>query len=84
MLTITSGGGLVTWTIIAPGAATSFDVPDLAAIPSPDSLGLIHGPIYTSVYVARIEEFSYGRLRTGQLTSTAWNAYAFDSAGGAY
>jgi hypothetical protein len=84
LVTVTSGSGLVTWTILAPGAATSFDVPDLAAMPGPDPLGLVRGPISTSVYVARIDGFSYGRLRTGQLSSASWNAYAFDSLAGVY
>jgi hypothetical protein len=81
---ITSGGGLVTWRIAAPGGVTSFDVPDLGAINSPDHIGLLPGPISTSVHVARIEAFSYGRIRQGQLGSTSWNAHAFDTLSGAY
>jgi hypothetical protein len=81
---IESGGGLVRWTIIAPGGRSSFDVPDLAALPGPDPVGLVHGAIATTVYVARIEQFDYARLRFGQLNTGAWNAYAFDSLGGVY
>ena len=81
---VASGAGLVTWTIVAPGGKTSFDVPDLAAVASPDPLGLVPGAISTTVYVARIEEFEYGRLRYGQLSTGPWSAYAFDSLGGVY
>ena len=81
---ITSGGGLVSWRIAAPGGATSFDVPDLGALNSPDHIGLLPGPISTTVHVARIEAFSYGRIRQGQLGSTSWNAHAFDTLSGAY
>lgn len=81
---VVSGAGLVTWTIVAPGGTTSFDVPDLAAVASPDPLGLVPGAISSTVYVARIEEFDYGRLRYGQLGTGAWSAYAFDSLGGVY
>lgn len=81
---ITSGGGRVTWNIAAPGGTTDFQVPDLGALPGPDPLGLVRGPITTSVYIARIEAFSYGRLRSGQLQTAAWNAYAVDALAGAY
>ncbi len=81
---IASGAGLVTWTIVAPGGKTSFNVPDLASIASPDPLGLVPGAISTTVYVARIEQFDYGRLRYGQLSTGPWSAYAFDSLGGVY
>jgi len=81
---ITSGNGLVEWTIVSPGKLTSFDVPDLSKIASPDPLGLRRGAITTTVYVARLEGFQYGRLRNGQLSSGAWSAYAARSVSGAY
>jgi hypothetical protein len=84
MVTVTSGGGLVQWIIVAPGAATSFDVLDPNSIPSPDSLGLVRGEVVTSVYVAYIDQFSYGKLRYGQLQQAAWNAWASDFLGGSY
>jgi hypothetical protein len=83
-LQITSGNGLVTWTIAAPGGVKSFDVPDLAMLSSPDNLGLVRGAITTTVRAARIDGFTYGKLRQGQLTSTSWNAHAFDALDGAY
>jgi hypothetical protein len=84
LVTVTSGAGLVSWTIVAPGAATAFDLPDLTALADPDAVHLVHGPIRSTVYVARIDDFQYGRLRTGQLAQSAWNAGAFDSLLGAY
>ncbi|MBX3209710.1 MAG: IPT/TIG domain-containing protein [Labilithrix sp.] len=84
VMNVVSGGGLVTWTIVAPGGKTSFDVPDLAALPGPDPVGLVPGAISTTVYVARIEQFQYGRLRYGQLSTGPWSAYAFDNLGGVY
>ena len=81
---ITSGSGLVTWTIAAPGGVKSFDVPDLAALSSPDNVGLIRGGISTTVRAGRIDGFSYGKMRQGQLQSGSWNAHAFDTLNGAY
>lgn len=80
---VASGSGLVTWMIVAPGGKTAFDVPNLSGL-GPDPVGLIDGAIETTVYVARIEQFSYSRLRYGQLGTGAWAAYAFDRVGGVY
>jgi hypothetical protein len=79
---VQSSAGLVSWTIVAPGDRTSFDLPDLAALP--DNMGLVRGPIHSTAYVARIDGFSYGKLRYGQLGTGSWNAYAIDSRSGAY
>jgi hypothetical protein len=84
LVQVTSGAGLVTWTIVAPAGVTSFDVPDLAALPGPTEYGLVRGPISTTVYVARIDGFSYGRLRYGNLSQGSWTAHAFDTLNGAY
>jgi hypothetical protein len=81
---ISSGNGLVTWTVAAPSGVTSFDLPDLHALPGPDTLGLREGEIETTVRVGRIEAFSYGKVRQGQLTPGSWNAQAFDSLTGVY
>jgi hypothetical protein len=78
---VSSGSGLVTWSIVSPGK-TAFSVPDLAAIDP--KLALRHGAIETEIFVAKIDGFSYASLRSGQLQTSAWNAYAFDSADGAY
>lgn len=85
VIRIRSGNGLSTWTIVAPGGVTSFGVPDLRQLPpSAKPLGLYPGLITTIVNVARIDEFEYGKLRLGQLSSNAWNAHASDGRVGAY
>ncbi len=83
-LTVASGNGLVTWTILAPGSTRDAPLPDLSALPGPDPLGLERGAITSSLYIARIDGFSYGRLRYGQLTPGAWSAFGVDSLPGAY
>ena len=84
VITIGSGDGLVTWTIAAPGGVTSFDLPDLHALPGPDPVGLVEGLIETTIRLGRIEAFSYGKIRQGQLAPTSWNAHAFDALTGVY
>jgi hypothetical protein len=81
---ISSANSLVDWTIVAPGRLASFDVPDLTKLPSPDPVALRRGAITTTVYAARIEDFQYGRVRNGQLTTSAWSAYAARSVNGAF
>lgn len=82
-MVIDSGGGLATWTIVAPANRTTFDLPDLSALP--DSVGLRHGAITTTVYVARLDStFSYESVRSGDLASTKWTAYAWDALTGTY
>ena len=83
-ITVASGNGLSTWTIVAPGRATDFDVPDLHLLAVPGPVTLPAGTITTTTWVARIDDFQYGRLRYGQLSTTAWSAYAFDSQTGLY
>jgi hypothetical protein len=84
MIEVSSGGGLVTWAVVAPGGNTSFEVPDLHALPGPDNVGLWGGDITTTIYTARLDAFSYGTLRYGQLATGAWSAYALDTANGSY
>ncbi len=79
---ISSGEGLVVWQIVAPGSVLSFDVPDIAQVPGVSSL--LRGVITTSFTVASIAQFDYGTLRTGQLSTPAWNAYAQDQVTGSY
>ena len=84
VITISSASGLSAWTIASPGSTTSFDLPDLAALSATDRLGLIRGTIQTTVHSGRIDTFTYGTMRQGQLSSSTWNAHAFDSLSGAY
>jgi hypothetical protein len=87
VIQVSSGNGLVTWTIAAPGGTTGFDLPDLEAIASKPSdlhVGLRRGPISTTVRVGRIVPFEYGKVRQGQLTPGSWNAHAFDAISSVY
>jgi hypothetical protein len=81
-LVVVSGGGFMSWIIMAPGGVTSFDLPDLSTLP--DNVGLVRGAIGSTLYVARLEQFSYAKLRSGQMSSNTWSAYAFDNLWGAY
>jgi hypothetical protein len=78
---LSSGNGLVTWSVVSPGK-TSFLLPDLAAIDP--TLSLKHGVLETEIFAAKIDNFDYSSLRSGQLSTSAWNAYAFDLLDGAY
>jgi hypothetical protein len=82
VLTIASGGGLVTWQIVAPGANLSFDLPDISRVPGVASLQ--HGPLSATFSIARTNGFQYGQLRSGQLDISAWSAYAQDVAQSSY
>ncbi len=78
---LSTGGGLVTWSVVSPGK-TSFMLPDLAAIDP--TLSLKHGVLETEIFAANIDNFDYSSLHSGQLGASAWNAYAFDLLDGAY
>jgi hypothetical protein len=82
VVTVSSGNGLVQWQIVTPGTDLSFDLPDLTQVPGVDHL--VHGPLVTSFAIARINGFQYGLVRSGQLDSSAWSAYAADVASGSY
>jgi hypothetical protein len=73
---IESAGGLIAWTVIAPGASEAFSLPDLHAL-SPD-LGLTPGSLTITVSAARIKDFAYGTLRYRDTTQRGWAAYATD------
>lgn len=75
-LVVSSAGGLVAWTIVGPGTAQAFDLPDLAALP--DRVGLARGALTVQVYAARIDGFRYDRLRQGQIAESAFSAFATD------
>jgi hypothetical protein len=82
VVNVSSGNGLSTWQIVAPGSTQSFDVPDLAQVPLVGSL--VRGSITTTFSIARMAAFDYAQLRSGQLTARAWSAYAQDTVAGAY
>jgi hypothetical protein len=74
---VSSGGDLVTWRIVAPGAPGHVRVPDLRAVPG--DVGLMPGPITVQVSVAGVDNFSYGALRNRQLEPRGWRSYAQDT-----
>jgi hypothetical protein len=76
VITASSGGGLVAWTIAAPQGVTATKLPDLKSISS--ELGLMPGPITFTVTRAHIDAFDYGSLRYRQLDERGWSSYATD------
>ena len=74
---IESRGGLVVWTIAAPGERRELELPDLRHFGS--DLALKSGSISIRVSAALIDEFDYGSLRYRELTSRGWDAYAIDA-----
>lgn len=83
---VSSGNGLLTWQIVAPGSNLSFDVPDLTQVPG--IAALVPGPINTTFAIARMSAFDYSNLRNGQFSNATatgvWSAYALDTAAGSY
>ncbi len=83
VVTVTTGGGLTRWTIVAPGTRDQYTLPDLATLVDA-SFRLFEGALTATVYIARVPDFSYDRLRTSQLSPSAWTAYAVDGASGVF
>lgn len=79
---VSSGSGLVGWTIVIPGSVKSLNLPDLAAAGA--EVSLMKGPLDIVVYTVQIAPFEYGKLRYGQLYSSAWSAYAGETFSSSY
>jgi hypothetical protein len=73
---IESGGGLVTWSIVAPGKKKAIVLPDLRRVEG--DVGLIPGPLSVQVTAARVEDFAYSALRYRDLDSRGWRSHATD------
>lgn len=73
---VSSGGGLVSWTIVTPGDMTGVVVPDLRTLPG---AGLVPGPVTVTVSAAIPADFSYNQLRYRDLVRNNWLAYAQDA-----
>jgi hypothetical protein len=73
---VSSGSGLVTWRIVAPGSVKTLEVPDLGSLPG--DLGIVAGPIAVQVTIATVDDFSYGSLENRQLGPRGWRSYARD------
>jgi IPT/TIG domain len=76
LLDVSSGNGLITWRVIAPGAPDHIEVPDLSSVDP--TLALIDGPLAIDVHFATIDDFSYGALTSAELAPQGWRAYAED------
>lgn len=73
---IESGGGLVTWSIVAPGRPKTLSLPDLSQVKG--DVGLVPGPVSIQVYAARVDDFSYRSLRYRDIERRGWRAHATD------
>jgi hypothetical protein len=76
VLDVSSGAGLISWRIVAPGTPKSVRVPDLAAVDA--DLALVPGPLALQVTLASIDDFSYARLGSRDLTTRGWRSYSRD------
>jgi hypothetical protein len=74
---VISGGGLVTWTVVAPASAPEVQLPDLSRLPEGD---LLPGPLSVVASLASVPDLDYSALRSTQLRRFAWEAYAVDVA----
>ncbi len=72
---ISSGNGLVTWTIAAPGGSQAITLPSLAGFPDE---ALPSGPINIAVYGAKVAGFNYGTLLYRQMQTAGMSAYSLD------
>jgi hypothetical protein len=76
VIEIKAGGGLSTWTLVAPGAREEIVLPNLREL---DPKGALPGGLLTiRVTHARISDFVYGSLRYRELAARGWNAHATD------
>jgi hypothetical protein len=78
-LTMTSGDGSTTWTVVTPASTRAIELPVL-----PTELGLPPGTVSLGIYAARLDAFDFQRVRYGQLSRYNWNAYAYDIGFGRY
>ncbi|HRI67105.1 MAG TPA: IPT/TIG domain-containing protein [Polyangium sp.] len=74
---ISSGDGLITWTIVVPRGTHSIEVPSLSLLPFPDG-GLPKGPITIGIYGGRVNGLSYGSLRYRDIRPSGMTAYSLD------
>jgi hypothetical protein len=71
---LATGAGLVSWRIVAAGAPERVRVPDISAL----GFGLVEGPLTVQVTLAAIDDFSYGNLKSRDLTTRGWRSYSRD------
>jgi hypothetical protein len=78
---ISSGGGLITWSVAAPPSAGPVQLPDLSGLPDVD---LLPGNLEVVVSLAGLPDFDYAKLDLADLQRLAWQAYAMDRAATRY
>jgi IPT/TIG domain len=78
---ISSGSGLITWSVTAPSDVLSVDLPDLSRLPQGD---LLPGGLDVLVALAGLPDFDYGKLEQRALRRAAWQAYSLDVASSHY
>lgn len=79
---IASGGGLVTWNVVAPSGTSAVELPSLASLPGDHDLR--PGALQARLTCARIDNFSYARMRLGESSEPAWSAFAVRTFQGRY
>jgi len=78
---ISSGSGLINWTVTTPPDVLSVDLPDLSRLPQGD---LLPGALDVLVSLAGLEDFDYAKLDLRELRRQAWQAFALDVAPSLY
>jgi hypothetical protein len=78
---VSSGAGLISWSIIAPPDALSVELPELGRLPQGD---LLPGGLQVVASLASVPELDYAQLDLDQIRNTAWPAYAVDVASTRY
>jgi hypothetical protein len=74
---ITSGSGLISWTVATPPDVASVELPDLSGLPQGD---LLPGALDVTVSLAGLDDFDYAKLELRQLRRQSWQAFALDVA----
>jgi hypothetical protein len=78
---VSSGSGLINWTVAAPPHALSVQLPDLSALPQGD---LLPGALDVVASLAGMDDFDYAKLDLRALRRASWSAYAIDIAASQY
>jgi hypothetical protein len=76
VIQLSSGAGLVTWLVAAPGGTRDLVLPNLATAFPPGAP--VPGNVSISIFGAGIDAFDYGQLRYRQLSPSGFNAYSLD------
>ncbi|HVZ36460.1 MAG TPA: IPT/TIG domain-containing protein, partial [Polyangiaceae bacterium] len=78
---VSSGSGLITWSVVAPPADLSVQLPDISRLPDGD---LLPGPLVILASLASVPDLDYSKLTLDQLQQFSWDAYAVDQGNSRY